>query len=299
LHDVTRAHAPRVVALALVFLSACRKTTEETSMEGMEGQIMGLAQSAMSLAPLIPSILFVVVGYFFILLDRREDRPSKDDKQVGSKLVLWGFIMAGIGMVAGGADSIVQYVLGGFKGGFAPIKGPLSALISGVAIAGAFGLLFLPRTNNATATQVERYAMGFLALTFGLQAIAAFSGLVGALFQGAGWRGKMGDGYILPGLSTYLAKLAVYGGAAAVFLTRHGAASGWTAPPPRPQMPSPQYPPQGGGYPPQGGGYPPQGGGYPPQGGGYPQQGGGGYPPQGGGYPPQGGGYPPQGGYGR
>ena len=238
---------------------------------------------------LVITPIFVALGYFFILLDRREDRPSKDDKQVGSKLVLWSFILAGITMVLGGLDSLIVFVLGGFKGGFGMVKMPLAALISGVVVAGAFGLLFLPRTNNATHQQVERYAMGALALGAGLMTIMSLNLLIMGLFAGAKWNQ----------MSSSLAHIVVYGAAAAFALTKHGTASGWTAPPPRPTMPTPGYPQQGGGYPPQGGGYPQQGGGYPPQGGGYPPQGGG-YPPQGGGgYPPAGGGgYPPQGGGG-
>jgi len=240
---------------------------------------------------IIPS--FVFLGYLFFLLDRRDERPSKDDKQMGSKLVVWAFILAGISLVLGGANTLVSFILGGFKGGFGAIKGSLATIVSGGVVAAAFALMFLPRTNNNTQPQTERFAMGVLALGTGLAAVMAFSGLIRALFFGEGWRA----------MSSALAMLAVYGAAAGFALLRHGSLSGWTAAPPRPQMP--QAPPggyaQGGGYPPQGGGYPPQGGGYPPQGGGYPPQGGGGYPPQGGGgYPPQGGGgYPPQGGYGR
>ncbi len=225
----------------------------------MEALGAAAANPAMFITP-----LFVALGYFFILLDRRDDRPSKDDKQVGSKLVLWAFILAGITMVLGGANTLIAFVLGGFKGGFGAIKFSLAGIISGVVIAGAFGLLFLPRTNNATAQQVERFAMGALALGAGLMAIGALNQLIIGLFAGMKW-GQM---------SSSLATLVVHGAAAAFALTRHGAASGWTAPPPRPQMPAPAYPQQGGGYPPQGGGYPPQGGGYPPQGGGYPPQGG-------------------------
>ena len=237
---------------------------------------------------------FVIWGYLFFLLDRRDDRPSKDDKMMGSKLVLWGFILAGISLVLGGANTLVSFILGGFKGGFAAIKGSLATIVSGGVVAAAFALLFLPRTNNSTASQAERFAMGLLGLGAGLAAVIAFSALIRALFFGEGWRA----------MSSALATMAVYGAAAGFALLRHGSLSGWTAAPPRPQMPvAPPgqgggyaqgggYPPQGGGYPPQGGGYPPQGGGYPPQGGGYPQGGGGGYPPQGGGgYPPQGGGY--------
>jgi hypothetical protein len=258
LRDWTRANAPRLCALAFLLLTACRKRSpEEMDMDDMP--VAALAPMIGAIAPLLIAPIFVVLGYFFILLDRRDDRPSKDDKQIGSKLVLWSFILAGI--------------------------------ITGVAVAGAFGLMFLPRTNNATASQVERYAMGVLGLVTGLMAILSFSQIVSGLFNGFKW------GEMHPALS----HLIVFGAAAAFAVMRHGAMSGWTAPPPRPTMPAAGYPPAGGGgYPPAGGGgYPPQGGGYPPQGGGYPPQGGG-YPPQGGGYPPQGGGYPPQGGgYGR
>ncbi len=277
LNNLIGAHAPRMMAIALLFLTACKKkTTEDMSMEGNPLEALGAAAAnpAMFITP-----VFVALGYFFILLDRRDDRPSKDDKQIGSKLVLWSFILAGIVGVLTGIDSIIVFILGGFKGGFARVKFPLAGILSGGAVAGAFGMMFLPRTNNATAQQVERYALGVLALGTGLMAIMSLNGLIVGIFAGGKW----------DQLSSTLAHLVVYGAAAAFSLMRHGAASGWTAPPPRPQMP-PGYPQQGGGYPPQGGGgYPQQGGGYPPQGGGgYPPQGGGGYPPQGGGgYPPR------------
>ncbi len=224
---------------------------------------------------------FVMLGYLFFLLDRRDDRPSKDDKQFGAKLVVWGFILAGISLVLGGANSLVAFILGGFKGGFGAIKGSLATLVSGGVVAAAFALLFLPRTNNSTASQAERFAMGVLGLASGLAAVMAFSGLIRALFFGEGWST----------MSSMLSMLAVYGAAAGFALLRHGSLSGWTAAPPRAM---PMAPPGGYGAGQQGGGYPQQGGGYPPAGGGYPPQGGGGYPPQGGGgYPPQGGGgYP-------
>lgn len=243
---------------------------------------------AIAIAPLFVTFLYMIM----IFWDRRENRPSKDDAQMGTKLVLWGFILAGVIGVLGGADQLISFVFSGFKGGFGAIKGALSGIVSGAVIAGAFGLLFLPRTNNATQPQIERYAMGLLGLGTGIVAIGSLSALISSVFFARGWRTD-----IAPNLS----HLAVFGAAAGFAVLRHGKLSGWTEPV-RPQMPSAPagYPPaQGGaGYPPQGGGYPPQGGGYPPQGGGYPPQGGG-YPPQGGGYPPQGGGgYPPQGGGG-
>jgi hypothetical protein len=288
-----------VTLLALLFLSACKKASGDFGEESGMEERADKADALMAMVPTIASIaivpIFVFTFYFIVIFwDRRENRPSKDDAQLGTKLVLWGFILGGITGVLFGADQLITFVFSGFKGGFGAIKGALSGIVSGAVIAGAFGILFLPRTNNATQPQVERYAMGILGLGTGLAAIAALSALIQSVFFAKGWRTD-----IAPNLS----HLAVFGAGAAFALLRHGKLSGWTEPV-RPTLPSAPggYPPAqgGGGYPPaQGGGYPPQGGGYPPQGGGYPPQGGG-YPPQGGGYPPQGGGYPPQGGgYGR
>ena len=285
-------------AITLALLgAACKKRDvggefeQESSMEPM-GMMFGAMES---LGALVFIPFFVIFGYWFAAFwDRRENRPSKDDKQLGTKLVIWGFIVAGATMVLISAFGLIWFVFGGFKGGFSQIKGALAGIVSGGAIAGAFGLLFLPRTNNATEPQVERYAMGLFGLGNGVAAAIALTALIDSIFFAKGWRTD---------ISRNLSMLAVFGAGAGIALLRHGKLSGWTEPvrPAMPSAPAGGYPPaQGGGYPPQGGGYPPaQGGGYPPQGGGYPPQGGG-YPPQGGGYPPQGGGggYPPQGGYG-
>jgi hypothetical protein len=286
-------------AVTLALLSAaCKKRESGGEFEGESGmEPMGMMFGAMeSLGALVFIPFFVLFGYWFLCFwDRRDDRPSKDDKQLGTKLILWGFIIAGASMVIISAFGLIWFVFGGFKGGFAAIKGALAGIVSGGVIAGAFGLLFLPRTNNATQPQIERFAMGFFGMGNAVAAAVALTALIDSIFFAKGWRSD---------ISRNLSLLAVTGAGAGIALLRHGKLSGWTEPV-RPAMPSAPagYPPQaGGGYPPAGGGYPPaQGGGYPPQGGGYPQQGGGGYPPQGGGgYPPQGGGggYPPQGGYG-
>ncbi|MEZ4402072.1 MAG: hypothetical protein R3B06_18745 [Kofleriaceae bacterium] len=234
---------------------------------------------------------FIGLGYLFTLLDRRDDRPSKDDKQVGSKLVLWVLILTGVTLALSGVHGLLAFILGGFKNAGPSIKAAIVPIVVGGASAAAFGLGLLPRTNNSTHQQVERFALGVLGALGGLGAIAGFYGLVDGLVNSRGW----------PSTSNSLALLVVAGGVGAVAMMRHGQLSGWTQAPARPAAPMPPaggYPQQGGGYPPQGGGYPQQGGGYPQQGGGYPQQGGG-YPQQGGGYPPQGGGgYPPQGGGG-
>ena len=243
-------------------------------------QVMGGAQAVIS--AVLPAV-FVGFAYFVLTLDRqRANSPSKDDTQAGIKLVLFALMIAGVTMAAGGVEKLLAFVFSGFKGGAGPIKQALPPILVGGAVAAAVALAFLPRTNNTTYRQVERYSLGTLGVYYGIALITGLNGVLSGLFAGAAW------GMTAPALATVI----VAGAVGLLSVLRLGTISGWTAPV-RPQA---SYPPQGGqgggGYPPQQGGYGQQGG-YPPQGGGYPPQGGG-YPPQGGGYPPQGGGYPPQ-----
>jgi hypothetical protein len=241
------------------------------------------------LAPLVPA--FVVLGYLAVLLDRRRDgSPSQGDRQVGLKLVVFGLGLAGLAFAATGAYILLAYVLSGFKGGTEPIKSSLANLISGGAVVAGVILVLLPATNTKEQPQVERYAIGAVALVAGFGTVMAYNQFVHGLFTGAGW------GHT----SARLAELLVSSGAAFLSITRLGAMSGWTSPmrssaagaygqpgypPGYPQQPG--YPP---GYPPAG--YAPPQAGYPPQGGSYPQPGSNpGYPPTGsggsGGYPPR------------
>ncbi len=239
-----------------------------------------LAASALDLIPIAIAVIFVGASYFIITLDRqRANSPSKDDTQVGIKLVLWGLIIAGLGLAAMGVEQFLAFALGGFKGGSMGIRVAIPPILVGAGTVLVAGKVLLPKTNNATMKQPERYALGLIGFTYGIQALFGINQVLTGVFTEASW------GATSHGLATTLVTGAI--GFLAIIML--GAKSGWTGPAPR-MMPGP---PQGGqGYPPQG--YPPQGGqGYPPQGGGYPPQGGG-YPPQGGGYPPQGGGYPPQ-----
>jgi hypothetical protein len=234
----------------------------------------------------VAAIVFVGAGYFFISLDRqRATSPSKDDTQVGLKLVLYGLVLAGISIAAGGVTTLLSFIFGGFKGGSLPIRQALPTIIVGGLVVLVVAKAMLPRTNAATQKQPERYLLGALGIQYGVLAIISVNGLLGGLFLEAPWAYT----------SSNLSSVAVSGAIAFLSISRFGAIAGWTAPPP----PAPMYPPQGGGYPPQGGYPPPQGGYPPPQGGGYPPPQGGGYPPQGGGGgygPPQGGGggYPPR-----
>jgi hypothetical protein len=235
------------------------------------------------------AIVFVAASYFIITIDRtRANSPSKDDTQVGIKLVIWALIIAGIGLAATGLILFVTVALSGFKGFMSVLKVAMPFIIVGAGAVVGFGIILLPKTNNATMKQVERYALGLLATYYGVQLLGGLVSILGGVFA-ASWAN----------ISAGLPSTIVNGAIGVMALLMLGSKSGWTGPPPpqraMQQMPGQGgggYPPQGGGYPPQGGGYPPQGGGYPPQGGGYPPQGGGGYPPQGGGYG-GGGGYPP------
>jgi len=256
--------------------------------------VMGKEPTAMVGA--LAAFLFVGAAYFIITLDRqRANSASKDDTQVGLKLVLYGLMLAGISLAVAGVTGFLAFVFSGAKGGSLPIRAAFPPILVGVGVVAVVVKVLLPRTNASTQKQPERYLLGALGLQYGVFAILGISGVLNGIFLEYPWMMT----------SSSLASTIVSAAIGFLAIARFGAMSGWTMPAP-PAPPAMQYPPQGGqppggGYPPPGGGgYPPQGGGgYPPQGGGgYPPQGGGGYPPQGGGgYPPPqggGGGYPPR-----
>jgi hypothetical protein len=221
---------------------------------------------------------FLAFAYFFLVWDaRRTDSPNKDDGQIGLKLVLYFFIIVGVGIAAGGVANLLNYLLSGAKTGTPALKQGLADLIAGVVPIFAAAVVLLPRTNYKQYTRAARLAYGYLAAFGGFMAFQSLHSLVGQLIMSMPWASTSGQ----------LANLLVFGGIGFFALFRLGSLSSWSAP----VRPAPMAPTHSQGYP-QGGGYPPQG--YPPQG--YPQ-GGGGY---GGGYGPpqgQGGGYPPGGGY--
>ncbi|MGE0548423.1 MAG: hypothetical protein AB7O24_16855 [Kofleriaceae bacterium] len=265
---------------------------------------LGELSSAFGVAAPLAGFGFVWLAYFLTAIDRlRASSPNKDDGQVGLKLVLFGFMLSGIVLAAGGVQSLLHLIFIGFTNGGEAIRQILPAVIVGGLVILVVSKLLLPRTNAAKARQPERLFLGVLSVGYGLMFVFAIYALVFGLFNKAEWKQATAGN---------VAQAMVFGALAIFAITRLGRVSGWTTPPPPPApIPPAQqgHPPQGGGYPPQGGGYPPQGGygpqggggGYPPQGGYGPQGGGGGYPPQGGGggYPPQGGGgYGPQGGGG-
>jgi hypothetical protein len=246
----------------------------------------------------------VLFGYFYIFWDRRnQESANKGDGQIGLKLVLYALGLFSLGMAAGAVAEILGWGLAGAKSAVgmktsAPVKSGIASLVAGGGGLAAIMFMFLPRTNTKEYPQVERFALGIVALVAGIGALAGLNAFLQGLFNvhpamGTAWAPK----------AHAAAGLAVNGALAAVVLMRFGTMSGWTAPvkPVMPMMQQPGFPPQQG-YPQQAQmqqqGYPQQPQmqqGYPPQGGGYPPQGGGGYPPQGGGgLPPPGGGYPPR-----
>ena len=254
-------------------------------LEAMLGGLGPLISSPLTLV--VPA--FVVLAYFFAVWDQRKpEADSKDDGQVGIKLAILTMVVIGLGIAAGGTQTLLHYLLSGAKTGTPAIKSAIAALLVGGLIVAVFLFVFLPRTNTKDHPKVTRLTAGVIAIIGGVTSSVYLLMFVnGLIMGGGGWPVKAG----------FLAAVVVYGALGIGALIKLGGMSGWTAPV-RPVAPQPSagygqpgmaQPGMQQGYPPQGGGYPPQQG-YPPQGGGYPPQGGG-YPPQGGGYPPQGGGY--------
>ncbi len=222
----------------------------------------GMAEigSAIGMASPFIAFGFVVFGYFMITLDRaRASSPSKDDTQVGIKLVLHGLILMGVMMAVGGVTEIAAYVFSGFKGGSGPIKHAIPPIAVGGIIIVLAAKAFLPRTNSSSNHQSERFMLGVLALMYGAFMLLSLDQFITGLIMEASWESNSGN-FAAGVISAAVSLLCVM---------RLGSISGWVAPAPPPPPPAQQSSgmPPGGGYPPQGGGYPPQGGGYPPQGG--------------------------------
>jgi hypothetical protein len=192
--------------------------------------------------------------------------PSKDDKQVGSKLVVVEPDPRRRGARAGRRVPLAQVHprrVQGWRRGRSRRARPAA-----VRRRHRGGL----RARRPAAHQ-QRHAAAGRALRDGRPRVRRGPGAIGAFYMLVGRAPRLQK---WTRSRPSLAAIVVSGGAAGFALMRHGQLSGWTAPPaPRCadgvsaagwRLPAPGgYPQQGGGYPPQGGGYPPQGGGYPPQ----------------------------------
>jgi len=266
----------------------------------MVDALLGPLAGAMGYMLVIGAPTFLILAYFFVVWDKRQaDSPSADDTQIGLKLGLFFLAIIGLGMAVSGASMFLHYLLSGAKTGSFAIKTGIASILSGGIVVGGVWFVFLPRTNYNQYPKATRLTLGYISVVTGLVSAVSLNFFIIGLFNSASWRGN----------SVNFANLLIFGGLAVVALSRFGALSGWTAPPPRATgfQGGPGGFPQGGA--PQGGfpqGGAPQGGfpqGGAPQGG-FPQGGApqGGFPqggaPQGGfpqGGAPQGG--APQGGF--
>lgn len=241
--------------------------TDPATINGVKGMLKGvltLEAETIFLSPFVTLPLFSLIIYVVLVLDRRRDgSPSRDDTQIGLKTFLYAALAAAVIFAADGASDLLGFILGGFKGGWSVMRGPLAQIATAGGAAFAIHALLLPRTNHVEKPAAERLGTGLVAVALGGFALYAADVFVDAVLAGDAWLK----------ISGALAMLGVFGGVTVLAVIRLGALSGWHAPPRAPAMPmqppmtgQPMPPPLGGGYPPQGG-YPP-GGGYPPQGGG-------------------------------
>ncbi|HWN70434.1 MAG TPA: hypothetical protein VNM90_22495 [Haliangium sp.] len=253
------------------------------------------------------SFAVLLLGYFYIFWDRRKDGSlNAGDGQVGIKLVLYTLLLVSLGLAVGAIESILGYILAAGKDqlgqkGAGPLKMGIASLVAGGVGVAAIMFACLPLTNVREYPQVERFAVGAVALVAGLATVLGLQETLQNFF------GRV-DSWAPRAHS--LASFLVSAGLAALAMMRFGSLSGWQSPARAGLSGSAaSYQPQAGyqqpqvGYQQPGGYSPQQPGGYPSpqQGGGYPQAGyqqaqpgGTGLPsPQGSGYPPpQGGGYP-------
>lgn len=265
------------------------------------------------------SFAVLLLGYFYIFWDRRKDGSlNQGDGQVGIKLVLYTLLLVSLGLAVGAIESILGYILAAGKNqdglkGAGPLKMGIASLVAGGVGVAAIMFACLPLTNVREYPQVERFAVGAVALVAGLATVLGLQETLQNFF------GRV-DSWA-PRAHT-LASFLVSAGLAALAIMRFGSLSGWQSARAGLSGPAASYQPQAGyqqqpqvGYQQQPGAYAQQQpGGYPsPQQGGYPQAGyqqaqpgyqQGGYSPaqpagtglpspQGSGYPPpQGGGYP-------
>jgi hypothetical protein len=179
-------------------------------MESTLGMLSGPGGPAVALPA------FALLGYFFILLDRRrEDSISKGDGQVGIKLIFCSFVLFGVIAVSGGIVQLLNFVLGGFKDTGA-LKAALAGIVGGGAVGAAAFAMGFRRTNADKHAQVSRFAAGVVGLGAGLIAAASFVGLINALFLGGGWEGIRGN----------LAPLVTYGALGVFAMITHAKLSG-------------------------------------------------------------------------
>src|SRR5689334_7012873 len=96
------------------------------------------------------ALAFMLFGYLAIAIDRRRERStSRDYSQVGINQTLWFAISICMIYAVYGTEALLAFILGGFKGGWSEMRGPLATAIAGNVMAISLYILLLPRTNNA------------------------------------------------------------------------------------------------------------------------------------------------------
>src|SRR5438270_663723 len=102
------------------------------------------------------AITYAFFALLLIALDRfRPSSASKDDTQVELKVLVFSLALIGLALAAGGVTDLVATVAGGFKGGGDAIKRVLAPIVVGAGVMAAMLVVFLPRTNAASARGSE------------------------------------------------------------------------------------------------------------------------------------------------
>src|SRR5690606_13723206 len=94
------------------------------------GDLSGIMSTAISGLGVRLALMFLVGAYFFAIWDAR--RPdAEEDGQIGIKVVLYTLAIAALAVAAGGANTLLHYLVSGAKTGTPAIKSGLSGLVSG------------------------------------------------------------------------------------------------------------------------------------------------------------------------
>ena len=182
--------------------------------------------------------LFIVLGYFAVVIDRRRDNSSsRDDHNVGVKLVLFALVIAGVLILVGGLQQLFAWAFGGFKA-TDQLKEAAANFVTGGFVVMTLIVFALPRTNSRTAPQVERFALGVIALFTGLTTIGALNDVIRFVFMGEQW----------PKIGGSLAQVIAHALVAGLSIARLGRLSNWGGASQQAQPPYQQGYPSGQSY---------------------------------------------------
>ena len=164
---------------------------------------------------------FLMAGYLLILISRY--RNEANDPQASLKLVLYFFLLMGLGFACDGVVKLLHYLLSGTKTGSAGIKQAIAGLVSGGLVVFVMKYLYLPRSNELAQPRLLRFLTGFVLAIAGIGAVTGLYTFLASLVQNNAWATTSG----------MMATTIVYGGLTYLALQRFGQMSGWREPPPR------------------------------------------------------------------